>query len=239
MLYIIGLGLGLKGISLEGLEEARKCKKIYLENYTVDLPYSKQKLEEVIDKKIQKADREFVEGMEFVDYAAKQDVALLVYGSPLTATTHITILDECRKSGIKCRIIHGSSVFDGVAETGLQLYKFGKISSMPDWKDKGESTSFADIIKENHSIQAHTLILIDIGLPLKIALRQLKKSLEEKKFDKILNKKIVVCSKLGGKSEILYDYCEKLSEKRVKYPYCIIIPGKLHFLEQEVLESFI
>ena len=38
MLYLIGLGLNEKSISLEGLEAVKKCKKVYLEGYTVDFP---------------------------------------------------------------------------------------------------------------------------------------------------------------------------------------------------------
>ena len=41
MLYLIGLGLNEKGISLEGLEVIKKCRKVYLEEYTVNFPYKK------------------------------------------------------------------------------------------------------------------------------------------------------------------------------------------------------
>ena len=40
MLYIIGLGLNFDGISKFGLGVVKKCKKVYLENYTVDFPYN-------------------------------------------------------------------------------------------------------------------------------------------------------------------------------------------------------
>ncbi|KKM86908.1 hypothetical protein LCGC14_1274180 [marine sediment metagenome] len=45
MLYLIGLGLNEKGISLEGLEAVKKCEKVYLESYTAEIPYSKEDLE--------------------------------------------------------------------------------------------------------------------------------------------------------------------------------------------------
>ena len=45
MLYIIGLGLNEKSISLEGIEAIEKCEKIYLESYTVEFPYSFEELE--------------------------------------------------------------------------------------------------------------------------------------------------------------------------------------------------
>ncbi|MBT4377018.1 diphthine synthase, partial [archaeon] len=87
MLYIIGLGLNKKGLSREGAEAISRCKRIYLENYTVDFPYTLHQLEEMILKKILPADREKVEDLSIIDEATKMDVALLVYGSPLSATT--------------------------------------------------------------------------------------------------------------------------------------------------------
>ncbi|MEJ2267679.1 MAG: hypothetical protein P8X70_01235 [Nanoarchaeota archaeon] len=79
MLYIIGLGLNEKGISQEGLRAVKKCKKVYLENYTVDFPYSLEALKNEIKKKIVCADREFVESLGIVDEARRLDVAFNTY----------------------------------------------------------------------------------------------------------------------------------------------------------------
>ena len=67
MLYIIGLGLNVDGISKYGLSIVKRCKRIYLENYTVDFPYSQGELAEVLDKKIIAADRKKVESLEIVE----------------------------------------------------------------------------------------------------------------------------------------------------------------------------
>ncbi len=237
MLYLIGLGLDEKGLQQRSLEILKRCKRVYLEGYTVDFPYSLKRLEEVLEKKIKLVDREFIENFKFLDEAKKLDVALLFYGSPLVATTHITILDEAKKSEIKTKVFHSASVFDAVTETGLQLYKFGKVASMPDWKDKGKSTSFLDVVKQNQSIDAHSLILIDIGLEFDDALKQLQEALKEKELDV---KEIILCQTLGTKnSKIFYKKLKDFEEyDSVRKPYCIIIPGKLHFLEEEFLENF-
>jgi len=237
MLYLIGLGLNERGISREGLETVARCKKIYLEEYTVDLPFTAHQVEEMIGKKVLLADREKVESLKIVDEAKKMDVALLVYGSPLVATTHITLIEECRALGIKFKVLHNASIFDAVAETGLQIYKFGKVASMPTWKKSFEPDSFMDIIKENQSIGAHTLLLIDIGLEFRDAWDQLK--LSSKKHDFKL-KDLIVCQSLGTKyQKILYRSMDELETfSGVKKPYCIIVPGKLHFMEKEVLRNF-
>jgi len=239
MLYLIGLGLNVDGISKFGLEVVKRCKRVYLENYTVDFPYSIGELKEVLGKKIIEADRELVEGLSIVDEARKMDVALLVYGSPLTATTHITLLEEAKASGVRTKVIYNASILDAVGETGLQIYKFGKTASMPKWDEKKNFTpdSFMEIVKENQSIKAHSLILIDIGLEFQDAIKQLKTSAENHKIDL---KKIIICQNLGGKgSKILYRDIGELEEfSGIKKPYCLIIPSKLHFTEKEVLEGF-
>jgi diphthine synthase len=232
MLYIIGLGLNIDGISKYGLSIVKKCKRIYLENYTVELPYSKEELKEIIGGKIIFAGRKFVESFGIIDEAKKIDVALLVYGSPLTATTHISLLQEANKCGIKYKIIYNASVFDAVAETGLQIYKFGKIASMPEF----EADSFMEVVKENQSINAHSLVLVDIGLEFERALEKLEKA--AKKYEVKLNK-VIVCSRLGTKhSKIYYDNINNFKDRNIKAPYCIIIPSKLHFMEKEVLDGF-
>jgi len=238
MLYLIGLGLNVDGISKYGLEVVKKCKKIYFENYTVDFPYSKEELDHTIGKKSFPANRELVEGLGIVDEAKKMDVALLVYGSPLTATTHIALIQEAKNYGIRHKIIYNASILDAVAETGLQTYKFGKIASMPKWDVEKKFTpdSFMEIVQENISIKAHSLILIDMDLEFQDALTQLETA--AKKYD-IKLKKLLICSQMGTKTrKIIYKYPEELKEyEHVRKPYCIILPSKLHFLEKEVLEN--
>jgi diphthine synthase len=233
MLYLIGLGLNEKGISLEGLEKAKRCRKIYLENYTVEFPYQIEELEKVIGKKIENANREIVESNNLISEAKKQNIALLVYGSPFTATTHITLIQEAKKQKVKYEIVYNASVLDGVAETGLQLYKFGKIASMPSF----EAESFVEIIKENQKINSHSLILVDIGLDFKDAIDKLERLMKK---ENINIDKIVVCERLGTKqSKIRYGKIEKLKSLNIKAPFCFILPSNLHFMEQEVLKNFL
>ena len=235
MLYLIGLGLNKEGITQEGLSCIKKCTKVYLEGYTVDFPYATEELESIISKKIIKLVREDVEGDKLVKEAGKEDIALLVYGSPLFATTHTSLIMDAKKEGIETRIIYNASIFDAAAETGLQLYKFGKITSMPAWKKNFTPDSFLDIVKENLSIKAHSLILTDIGLSLKDALLQLEISMKNKKMKL---EKIIVCSQMGTEDKkIFYDSLDNLKKVEVKMPFCLILPSEMHFLEKDMLES--
>ncbi len=239
MLYLIGLGLTHDSISQKGLLLARRCKKLYLETYTVDMPYTEKAVIDIIDKKVIPVDRSEVESLSIVDEAKKKDVGLLIYGSPLTATTHITLIAEAQKSGVKYAVIHNASILDAVAETGLQLYKFGKIGSIPTWDISKKFTpeSFIEVLKENQSIGAHTLYLCDIGLGFHTALKQLQTAAEHAS---IQLSRVVICQMLGTPHQkILYrTIADALEFEGVRKPYCIIIPGKLHFVEKEILENY-
>ncbi len=230
---LIGTGLNEKSLTLEALELIKDTDHIYLENYTVDFPYDKKILEKVTGKKIEELPREKVESEEFIKNAKKQNISLLVYGDALSATTHSELILSCKKNKVPFNIVHNASIMTAIAETGLQLYKFGKTASMPTWKDNWKPDSFAQLIEKNLSMDAHTLLLVDIALPIEKAKIQLKEALQNHKL-KI--EKIVACSELGVNSKIQYDKIEKVSNK-VKSPFCFIIPGKLHFLEEEFLEK--
>ena len=236
MLYLIGLGLDKNDLSIKALKIIKKCKKIYLETYTTKLPYKKFELEKIIKKKIIKADREIVESDFLIKEAKKQNICLLIYGDPLLATTHIMLVQEARKAKVKVEILHNASIFNAISQTGLHLYKFGKTTTIPKWKEHYEPTSFYQVVKENLSIDAHTLLLIDPGLSLKDTLKELKEASDKDLKDKT----IIICSRLGtNKNKIISEKFNQLLKKvpKVKDPFCIIIPASLHFTEAEFLNQ--
>jgi|TARA_B100001971_G_C18169573_1_gene526286 diphthine synthase len=234
MLYLIGLGLNERGISKEGLLAIEKCSKVYLENYTVDFPYKVEDLK-LGKKKIEVLERKDVESNRLIKEAKGSKIGLLVYGSPLFATTHMSLILDAKKQKVRTRVIYAASILDAIAGTGLQLYKFGKISSMPEWKENFTPDSFLDFVKENQSIKAHSLILVDIGLRLDKALEQLEVASKNK--DVVLDK-IIVCSNMGTDDEkIIYKKISELKKQKVKSPFCFIIPSELHFLEKDALNK--
>lgn len=234
MLYLVGLGLNVEGISEKGAKIVGNADKIYLENYTVEFPYSIEEMEKSLNvNKIFPAGRSFVESAKaLVAEAKKEDVALLVYGSPLMATTHIALLEQAKEENVEAKIIHAASIFDAIAETGLQAYKFGKTASLP----KFPAESYLEIVKDNQRIKAHTLILVDIGYGFKDALVRLEKDASTKK---IKLGKMAVCSRLGNSDgKIVYGSFDGLKDKEIEAPFCFVIPGEMHFLEEEVLEGY-
>ena len=154
--------------------------------------------------------------------------------SPNTNTKH-----NSSKQKISYKVYHNASILTTIAETGLQLYKFGKTASIPNWEEHtNKPTSFTKYIKENQSIKAHTLLLTDIGLEIKDAITQLKKSSEKEKVE--IPEKIIACSSVGTeKQKIFYDTLENLQNQKVEMPFCLIIPGELNHVEQKALEIII
>jgi len=249
MLYLIGIGLEKEDISLKALKTLRKCKEIYIETYTTFLPFSIKQYENFISKvlnkkiKIKKAERPLLEekSQEFIEKARNKDIALLVYGDPLFATTHIALIKEAKEKNIKYAVIHSPSVINAISDFGLSLYKFGKIASMPKWEKNYKPKSFYEIIKENKSMDAHTLLLIDPSLSLTQSLNQLIKSDKEKIIDEIF-----ICSKLGTKNKKILKInikkikkvgLRKLKNKlknKIKKPFCFIIPSSISFYENKL-----
>ena len=227
-LNLIGLGLTQNSITAEALEAIKSSDKVYLENYTVNFPY---KIEDLKIKLIE-LDRAKVEDESILKEAKEKNISLLVYGDSLSATTHIQLILEAKKQKIPYKIYHNASIMTAIAETGLQLYKFGKTASMPNWAEHtNKPTSFANYIKENQSIKAHTLILTDIGLEIKQAIEQLQESIS-------LKQKIIAISNAGTPNQkIFYDTPDNLKNKKVKMPFALIIPTELHFIEEEAIKE--
>ncbi len=249
-LYLVGTGTTSSSITTNAVETLKQADKIYLENYTVNFPYPKKELETQYGLKIIELDRQKVEDESILEEAKTKKLALLVYGDSLSATTHMQLILECKKLGIPYQVFHNASILTTVAETGLSLYKFGKTTSMPNWTEHtNKPTSFATYIKQNQSIDAHTLILTDIGLEISPAIKQLIES--AKKEELTLPEKIIAISHAGTKDQkIFYDTPENLASRQppaasrqpqkqsvCSMPFCLIIPNSLHFLEEESLEE--
>ena len=247
-LYFIGLGLNNeKDITINGLEAIKKCDLIYLENYTSILNCKKEELEKFYNKKIILARRSLVEldDNEIIENAKRKNVAFLVAGDPLVATTHIDLFLRAKKEGIRCNVIHNASIITAVGMTGLQIYKFGKTTSIP-LENENIETPY-DVLGDNLSLGLHTLFLLDLNpeeekfMGINDAIRYLLK-IEIKKNKKIFTEKTLCigCARLGSENQIIKAGAAKelLKFDFGKPVHCLIVPGKLHFMEEEGLKVY-
>lgn len=244
MLNLIGIGLNdEKDITLKGLALIKKSKKVYLENYTSVLNVSIETLEKLYGKKIILADRKLIEEKFdlILNESKNKNISILIIGDVFSATTHIDLFLQAKKRKINVNVVNNASVLTAVGITGLQLYKFGKISSIP----FHEAKTPYDALKFNLKNNLHTLLLLDLNpekrefLTIKTAIKKLI-DLENKYKNKIfnLNTKCVACAQLGSKNpKIKFGKAKDLMKTSFgSPPYCLIVPGKLHFMEEEALE---
>jgi diphthine synthase len=129
-MYLIGLGLSIKDVTAKGLEAIKKCDKVYADAYTsILVDGTIEELCKFLHVRVEPLQREKIESNdELIKEAKEKNIALLVIGDPLTATTHMQLILDMEKQGIKTEIIHGVSAFTSVAEIGIQLYKLGRNS---------------------------------------------------------------------------------------------------------------
>ena len=249
-LTFVGLGLyDEKDISLKGLEAVRNCDKVFAEFYTSKLSGTDfQKLETIFNKKIIILSREDVEkGDKIIKCAITERVVLLVAGDPMTATTHIDLRLRAIDKGIDTILIHGSSIITAVSGLlGLQIYKFGRTTSLAFPEKNYFPTSPYDVIKENKTNGLHTLILLDLKqdkelyMNANMAIRLLLE-IENIRNENIITKETIICvvGRAGSLEPVVAsDTIEEL-KKRDFGPslHSLVIPGQLHFLEIEALEK--
>ena len=246
-LYFIGIGLNdEKDISVKGLELVKKSDFVYLESYTSKLNCNIKYLEELYGKKIIMADRELVENKAeetILKEAKTKGVAFLVVGDAFSATTHMDLYLRAKKMGIKTLVVHNASVLTAVGITGLQLYKFGKVTSIP-LENQNVETPY-DVLKVNQENNMHTLMILDLkpysndSMDLHDAIRYLLK-VELKRGEKVFteNTLCIGCTKLGSLDQIIKAGKVKdiLKENFKDGMQCLVVPSKhLHFMEEEAL----
>ncbi len=249
MLYFIGLGLhDAKDISVKGLETLKKCDTVYAEFYTNYFGDLKE-LEKLAGKEIILLERKDLEERPDENVLKGQgpgDVALLVSGDPMVATTHIDLALRANKKGIKWRVIHASSVYSAVGETGLQIYKFGKTASLVYPSKNYFPTSPYDILAENQKTGLHTLFLLDIKAEEKRFMTvneaiSLLLEIEKQKKTRLFTPETLCIgiARLGGDVKIKKGpAADLLKEDFGKPPHCLVVPGKLHYIEEEALALF-
>lgn len=249
MLYLVGLGLwDEKDITLRGLDIAKKCSKVYLEEYTSKLfGLNHEALEEMIGQKITGLRRKDLEEIPaFIEEAKTQDVCVLVGGDPLVATTHADLLLRVKEAGVEYKVVHNASVISAVAETGLQAYKFGKTTTAVFWSPGYEPTSFYDVAVQNHNAGMHTLMLMDIDfdqdryMTVNDAIKLLMNIEREKKEGLATPETMAVgIARLGSTPLIKYGSLAKLMKTDFGDPlHALILLGSLDVVESEFLDMF-
>lgn len=249
MFYLVGLGLfDIKDISLKGLDCLKNVDVVYSEFFTSRLFGSSLKeIEDLIGKEIIVLSRsEVEEETKFLNEAKDKNVALVTGGDPLIATTHADFIVECSKKGISYEVIHGSSILSSApAISGLQGYKFGKVTTIPfpDYNYKPKSPYIA--IEENLKMNLHTLVLLDIQadkdryMTINEALNCLMDIKNDLDYEGLVDENTLAIgvARVGSKDVLVKagKISDLISNDFGSPLHCVIIPSKLHIVEAEYL----
>jgi diphthine synthase len=151
---------------------------------------------------------------------------------------------------------------NAIACTGLQLYSFGETVSIPFWEENWQPTSFFDKILSNLKNGLHTLCLLDIKVKEKsvqammrgkdeyekprfmsasVAAQQLLSILSQRDETLITKSSIVAAvARVGSEDQkIVSCTLEEMANTDLGSPlHSLVIPGKMHPLEEEMLATF-
>jgi len=251
-LVLVGLGLhDEKDVTVRGMEEIRSADIVFSERYTSRLCEGAiSRLSEATGREIRMLTREDVEDASVILEACKgRRAALLVVGDPLTATTHIDLRLRAEKDSIKTAVVHAPSVLTAVPGLlGLQHYKFGRVTTLP-FPQKGHlPTSPCEMIIDNLERGLHSMVLLDIDsendryMTANEGMRSLLEMSGKLERSETISSETLVCvvARAGAPDCIvaagrlrgmgLRDFGQPL--------HTIVVPGHLHFMEEEALQTF-
>ncbi|MGA1872256.1 MAG: diphthine synthase [Thermoplasmatota archaeon] len=251
-LTMIGLGISNeRSIPVEGLDRLKEADIIFAEFFTSILEEgSIGRLEAMIDRKISVLGREEVEEEEVVidAFGRYDEVCFLTAGDPLTATTHQELRFDAIGRGIKVDIIHSSSIYNAAAGlAGLHHYKFGRTTTLAYPDGEYLPTSPLDFILENLDRGLHTLVLLDIQSHNERYMTasegcDILLKMEGKRGGGEINERteVVAVLRAGRKDwKVIFGTLGELKDIEMgPPPHCLIVPGNLHFTEEEALERF-
>lgn len=241
-LALVSVGLASHlDLSLRAVEAAREAHVVYAETYTMKLDTDVETLEETIGRPITPLLRGGLEeeAARLLEAAENSNVAVLVGGDALAATTHLSLLVDAAKRSIPVRVIHGSSVFTAIAETGLSLYKFGRTVTVP-LPEKGPVDTVFRALNENQEHGLHTLLLLDLDVPEDRYLT-VPEAITRLMETGLLSADtlMVAAARLGSDTQLIRaDTALSLKDADLGAPpHALAVPGQLHFLEEEALKT--
>jgi diphthine synthase len=253
MLWFIGIGInGYCGISLHALDIMKSCNVIYIDTFTSELNEKdieglKSIVGENNNRRICIVQRWLVEdGRIILEQSRDNNIALVTYGDPLIATTHMELYVRAVRNFIKTDIIHAASgITSLISETGLHMYKFGRSVTL--MLAPQSAITVYNTISDNLLFGNHTLILTEYNnndtpffLDPSHVLRALLETENNLKYN-ILSKEtfVIVGSRIGTEyKKIMSGKVKSLIDTNFGVgPHSVIVSGSLHFTESDALKT--
>ncbi len=251
-LYIIGIGIFPDYLTVRAIEVLRKVSHIFLECYTSALPIDELKkvlYEHVGEKALEILTRKDIEEDNCIKILKRldsgQDVALLVPGDPMIATTHSYIRVLVRKKGHEVVIIHGVSILNSVISfLGLSPYRFGPVATVTYPRMGVYSERPYDVTKDNLARNLHTILLLDIrddgGFMTVLEAVEILRELEKRRREGVFveDRVIIGVARLGYPDQRVCIMRLRDADKASGLgdpPHTVVVPARLAEYEAEVL----
>jgi len=251
MLWFVGTGInGYRGLSLTALDVLKKCEAVYVERFTSALSDSDlQGLNSILESEVRPVQRWFVEdGREILEAAKKNEIALVTYGDPLIATTHSELRSRAARNSIKTAVLHSASGIASImGETGLHVYKFGRMVTM--MSEPQSAVSVYNTVFENLLAGSHTLILTEYShdeskepffLDPASVFRMLLDAERDQKHQIFSSDTFAVVASRLGMADQRIASGKVGSLAKVAFgagPHSVIVTGSLHFTESEAVAA--
>lgn len=244
---MIGLGLGgPNSITMDGVIALSLSEHIFYETYTSPIHSDTLEWVKIKSQKepVYLSRSQVEEPEELISLAKKTNVSLLIVGDALSATTHVSLLLECKKNNIEYQVIHNASVLTAVAGIlGLQHYNFGPVATLVLPEGNYRPLSPIDKIKTNMENGNHSLVLLDIKAdqpdkePVYMTATQAAEQMIEAGIPN--DTKVAVAARVGREDqELWYGKLKYLANRDLgKEPHSLVVPSRLHFTEKEFLEN--
>ena len=247
MLYFIGIGVaGVGAMSIGAREAIAASRIIYVERFTSPIPDVEiaeiKRIAEESNTSFKVAPRWMVEdGSEILREARTGDVALVCYGDPYVATTHIELRARAMTQNIPTRSVHGASALTSmIGECGLHHYKVGRTSTIT----RSESSTPYAVLHANMQLGCHTVLLLEYDadsghfLEPREALESLLATEADARHGAATPETFaIIASRVGRNDQALTAGCIStlLEIDFGRPPHSIIVPGSLHFTESDAV----
>ncbi|MGC9209873.1 MAG: diphthine synthase [Acidilobus sp.] len=246
MLTLVGAGLGPKSVTPAARRALEQADLVIVDSYTS--PGSQWLLDVVapLGKKVIVASRAMLEegSAQVIDMARTSNVALVVAGDPLVATTHSSLVIEARSRGVDVKIVPGlSGPLTSISASGLQFYRFGRKVTIPGpWRGV-KATSVAYWALGNLCLDLHTLLLLDVSpeggqLPPPQAVNILREELVQLVKDEwkgLGDLLVLTISVTDDGASVSYSTLSRPEGLATITPSSLILPSRLHPMEAEFL----
>jgi diphthine synthase len=245
-LYLVGLGLGPGDVTIRAINVIKSVGRVFMEAYTSKAPMDLIKYVVSIRPDIEflsRSDLEDRSGEILMNELGKGiDVALLVIGDPMIATTHAALAVIARRRGFNVKVINSVSIMCAVlSQLGLSPYKVGPIATITYPRMGVLSMRAYEVLSENLRRGLHTIFLLDIrddgGFMSAGEAVELLKRMEDNGGLGIINNNLLVIyvARAGWDDQEIAVSTINDVPRLGETPHTLVIPGLLNPVEMDYL----